>query len=676
MIITEETIKNIFNLKLKIRGVDKIILSKYQDFIPMYDIYSQQIYPISKKNLHYRLIESHYRFINGEIKDWIKNKYDEYDKYDKNTKIIKKIFKRNLLIIKNYNLNILIDTSYKTLYEFSTKLGLQISICKRKSFHPFIKHLKPYYSKNELIKLGENMHLIKEEIDLELLNDKETHYNICKKISSNDVSFTEIKNHTENIIENNIISWITFYSFIGSFLFNTNLRKNLEFNSFLFEGLNKILKSINNSKPLEKDYIIYRFISNHDFLVNLQINDIFEDKGFLSTTRDPFYSPGLIGIFGLILIKIYIPKNIKGIGYFIENFSLFPNEEEFLIPPYSSFKLIARDDNFKYYHTNAQFEELINTKYEFEYIKTNYNIFSQYKIKNNIKTINLIEYIPRGNTQIIIAKHFIEDYNQLDIIINNKTFQMYFMWFDATTDSSYTKLYYNKIKDGILFSLYDNGYPYLNIEIGETLVINFINKYYFYKDTKIELNEDHLDIILEFGRIFQFKEAIIYHNYKNFSEFYKNYDLSIKSFLYSNFYNATIYNYAKNNIKDIQNQYIKYDIGWYNLDKLLNKNLSEIIIEKYKLKYKNIKDNLIDIIENNFSIYDLFINEINNEKNLVNLLDKKINLLNNDYYIFNIYNKLISKYKDLVFNENIRYVDEINKGETYKTIFKQSIRRY
>ncbi len=78
MIITEKIIQDIFNLKIKLSGKDKITLSEYEEYIPMYDIYSQQIYPIFKKNLHYRLIESHYRFITDEIKDWLQNNYNDF----------------------------------------------------------------------------------------------------------------------------------------------------------------------------------------------------------------------------------------------------------------------------------------------------------------------------------------------------------------------------------------------------------------------------------------------------------------------------------------------------------------------------------------------------------------------------------------------------------------------
>ena len=86
-----------------------------------------------------------------------------------------------------------------------------------------MKHLKPYYSKPELIMLSKNMQLKTQDINNIKLSDKETHYKFCKLVSSNDISYEEIKNHTQQIIDNKIISWICFYSFIGSFLLNNVL---------------------------------------------------------------------------------------------------------------------------------------------------------------------------------------------------------------------------------------------------------------------------------------------------------------------------------------------------------------------------------------------------------------------------------------------------------------------
>ena len=49
MKIDSEFVKKIFNLEIKIKNhEDKIKLSKYEELIPMYDIYSQKIYPIKK----------------------------------------------------------------------------------------------------------------------------------------------------------------------------------------------------------------------------------------------------------------------------------------------------------------------------------------------------------------------------------------------------------------------------------------------------------------------------------------------------------------------------------------------------------------------------------------------------------------------------------------------------
>ena len=40
----------------------------------MYDIFSDNIYPINSMKLYYRLVDCHYRFVTDEIKQWIENK--------------------------------------------------------------------------------------------------------------------------------------------------------------------------------------------------------------------------------------------------------------------------------------------------------------------------------------------------------------------------------------------------------------------------------------------------------------------------------------------------------------------------------------------------------------------------------------------------------------------------
>ena len=102
----ENYIKEIFEKKKHIikDKTNKILISKYEELIPMYDIYTERIYPITKNNLHYRLIECHYRFLTEDIVLWIKNKFKKY-KDEKN--------RDNIKIILNYEI---FCTMFKNLY--------------------------------------------------------------------------------------------------------------------------------------------------------------------------------------------------------------------------------------------------------------------------------------------------------------------------------------------------------------------------------------------------------------------------------------------------------------------------------------------------------------------------------------------------------------------------------
>jgi hypothetical protein len=665
MKIDKLLIDKIFDLKIKIKNKkDKIKLSKYEEYIPMYDIYSQRIYPIYKLNLYYRLIDCHYRFVNDQIIFWQQKLFEKY-KYD--------IYKYNLEIIDNYDINTLIDTSYKTLYKYSEALGLLVTICKRNSFNPFISYLVPYYSKLEVIKLGQNMNLL-ENIDIEL------DYNLCKTISNNDVSFDEIAKHSNYIIQNNLTSWICLYSFFGSFLFNNYLRnddlENIPFHPIFLKGILKIMKCMKNTPELNNDYYMYRFIWNDDFLINLQINDIFIDNGFISSTRDPFYSPGLSGCFGLVLIKIKIPKNKKGIGLLIENFSLFPKEEEFLIQPYSKLKLLSKNDNFKYYHTNPEFEKIINRKYEFELIDNDIEAINKLFLilsRNNLSienTYDITEINLTGIDRFHIIKRFIENYsnnNKVDLKFKNKIYLFNYQWFDATKNSSYEKLYYNKVKDGMMFSLFDDsGYPYLNIELGDKLVINYLNKFYF-TNQKYEINKELLDLIYHFGRIFNYSDAIIYHNFCSFYIFEKNYSEEHKLLLSFNLFNYSIYNYLKSNKKFLDiDPFINYKLGYFYLDNYFNKIIDDKIKIKLPNDFKLLKTNrelFINLIEYHFDLYS----------KIIELIDNRI--FYDSYVTFNIYEKLLSENLIENFKPNLDHsIDDI-KDFNYQLVYRQPIRR-
>lgn len=667
MKINKEFIDNIFKLKMKLKEKkDKIKLSQYEEYIPMYDIYSQMIYPIYKMDLQDRLKNYHFRFINNEIYKWIilineKSKLRLKDKnynQDDLNKLIKQTEKM-ISIMNNYDIETLIETSHKTLYKYSEDLGLSISICKRNSFHPYITYLNPYYTKNELIKLGQNMKMLDIELEPEYLLDENKHYEICKNISNNDVSFREIDSHTKHIIENNFICDVVFYSFIGSSILNRYLRdqESQDINDFYYNRLIGLVKGIQTAPALVNDYQIYRFVSDDVFLKNLKVGDTFIDKGFVSTTRDPFYSPGVNNVFGMVLIKINLKKNIKGMGLFMEHFSLFPKEEEFLLPPMTKLKLVSKDEHFKYYHTNENFEKNIKIKYEFDFIESDYSWISNIKPKINVISSfnyndnkNIIARLPRFQFYKTYIKSLADIFEQVKI----DGYKFVCLYFDSL--QAYSKFYYNKTREGISLINYDNnGYINIEIEIGDEIVINYMNQFYFY-NTKKKLDEKDLNLIFLIGYIFYFKKIKIYNNFENFSKFKDNYSESLHNLLYINMYDSDIYNYIKYNKKPYTLSSI-YDFT-LELELLLENDVSDELKELFNFTGKTTKELIIDVIENKFYLY--------------NKLHEKLELFKYNYCILNVGEEAIKQDKKI----DQLYDDDDAIDNLSRLIYRETIRRY
>jgi hypothetical protein len=662
MKINLDFIKKIFNGAIVLKNKeDKIKLSKYTEYIPMYDIYTENIYPINNLKLHYRLKNCHYRFVTSEVKQWIENKMNK----TKNNIILKK-HKLNLNIISNYDLPILEKTSYETLYKYSPDLGLSISICKRNSFHPYSRHLKPYYSRDEIIKLGMNNNLI-DKLTSESLVDKELHYKICKIVSKNDISFNQILMNIKHIVDNNCINWVNFYSLIGSYIFNQALRNNEMISKYMIDGINKLNNCISTTPSFDTDYYFYRFLENDNFLKKLTPGDVFIDKGFLSTTRDPFYSPGIDGEFGLILLKINIPKNKKGVGLFVENFSMFPQEEEFLLATGSKLKLISKNENFKYYHVNKDFEKKIKKKYEFTFIgnekSTKLNVFEDRKIPEiNIKKLNLL-----GGDRLSLFKLFADLCDKLgQFKYNNIIFISQF--FDS--ESSYSDFYYNSTNNGFVIYYYDNGYPILSLEFGKEYVVNFTRTYNLYnKNQKFIEIDKFTDIITYFGRIFKYKKIRIFYPKFNFTKFEKNYTKEDDKILLNTYmYDKAIYEYIKYGKKYYDNKLLKYTFGYYNLNNFKKDSIPKLIISKLPKELKeskNLGELYIKTVENHYYFYP-----------------KLIEYIENYYYIFdNCFVELdtISYLKsigDKTFDiPTIKHVTNIDKGDRFKLIYENNIRR-
>ena len=662
MKINLDFIKKIFNGTIQLKNEDDIIkLSKYSEYIPMYDIYTENIYPINNLKLHYRLKECHYRFVTSEVKQWIENKMNKT-----NDKDILKKYKLNLIIISNYDLNILEKTSYETLYKYSPDLGLSISICKRNSFHPYSRHLKPYYSRDEIIKLGMNNNLI-EKLTSESLVDKNLHYKICKTVSKNDISFNQILYNIKHIVDNNCINWINFYSLIGSYIFNQALRNNEKISNYMIDGINKLHECISSAPSFDTDYYFYRFLEEDRFLKKLNIGDIFVDKGFLSTTRDPFYSPGIDGEFGLILLKINIPKNKKGVGLFIENFSMFPQEEEFLLAPGAELKLISKNENFKYYHINKNFEKKIKKKYEFTFIGNKkpdkLNTFNNKNIPEiNIKKLNAI-----APDRLTLFKLFKDMCDKLGQFKYNK---MIFISQFFDSESSYSNFYYNSTNNGFIIYYYDDGYPLLSLEFGEKYVVNFTRTYNLYnRNQKLTDIDKFMDIIAYFGRIFKYKKVVIFYPKFNFTEFSKNYTNDHDKILLNTYmYDKAIYNYIKNGKKYYDNKVLKYIYGYYKLDMFKRDIIPKIIISKLPKELKESKtfgELYIKTVENHYYFYPKLIEYIEDYYDIFDNCFVELNII---AYLKSIGDKTF----DI---PTIKHLINIDKGERFKLIYENNIKR-
>lgn len=109
---------------------------------------------------------------------------------------------------------------------------------------------------------------------------------------------------------------------------------------------------------------------------------------------------------------------MQGVGLCIENYSLFPEEQEIILNP-CKLKLIAKDSSsFVYYHTDKKAQRSITTKYEFEYIapiKLNLtNLTKNYNYEIDIPYIDLLDTNISGRN----IDEKLENFNEMLPLIN------------------------------------------------------------------------------------------------------------------------------------------------------------------------------------------------------------------------------------------------------------------
>ena len=528
-------------------------ISKLDYKLPLFDYSTKNIYLVSKDDVYIKVTDFNYRFPDSKIIDLlnetIKSLSEIKKDFDWINPYIEKLNK-NLNFLSNYDLTILKET-YTDVFLNTNPLSRELTSCIKPSYLPYQKYQSPYYTKSELISMALNLKIIK---DLKLKPWSYTDSKlkkICKKLLNYEINTKMLIYNQLYILYNNAKSYVQYYSLFGSYYMNSYLRNSKSvYDTDLNYHIDNLLKLIQLSPPFDNEYEVYRFIENDDYLSSLKLNDIFNENSFISTTRNPFYSM-TNNIFGFILIKIRIPKDIEGIALLMESYSNYPYEQEILLPP-SQLKLISIDHDFKYYHWNKLAEKKIIKKYVFEYLKPiSYDIqtyVNKYKkLSGDHPLIDFYSITFEGSTVNERMINFFDKLSKINlrrgfitkIGDKNYLFYAYFL----TQNKIYSKFFFlqkesekNKmLGDEIYLTFQDQktGEIHLLVEIRNIISVNY---YHRFSGLKNSINEDDLlHWLAGLGKSLDIQDIIIHGNYSSYAYVVENIlikaDISKKSLL-------------------------------------------------------------------------------------------------------------------------------------------------
>lgn len=700
------------------------LISKINNYCPLFDPYTDNLYLIQQKELYGFVFLKSYRFPTARFIKESTEKYKEYkiklalfSSKDHETNkyiILSDTIKRYKLMLKfltHFDIGVLLKTYIISLYN-TDELGKNITICMRPSFSPRITNSTPYFSTDEII----NMSLNNGYIDLSTTISQEVIRDLCKLLKENDINCENILKHNNYIIKQNKVSLIQYYSIQGFILLNKYLRE-YEFNNDYLNGIvREIVDTIHNAPKLDKDYILYRFIVTDDFIKYLQVGDLFKNVGFMSTTRNPFYKQNNM-VFGWYLMKIKVPSRSSLLC--IETISKFPTEEEIILPPDTVLKLISKNKSNIYYHTDKKIQNSIKTVYEFEVVETplyvlpdkkqlprimlnNAEVPAEYTVNDYMSTIDFLtlDHTPLKNIRTIIEKtsyfinHYTNSLNQFNVISDNKLITITIESYNSLV--AYKRFYYIQSDNGVMFySIYKNLMLF-NIELSnDMLYINYNSKYISNEYYNIISDDNFLKLIASIAYYFNIPKIRLYCDYLN-CDYLCNTDiddtLNIKYLHVGGSICKDIYEYIKDKkirFKTIPQSIIKPEFNYYNLDLLKDIHidgdffprekyiLRQIFKKLYKIKDKekkkrNARDFYLWLVTNNcYYITDL-----------IEILSKRIelpyNLFKQDYYTFYPFsylynNNFINIMPNIRQNTNTFKQDIFNKKQDYRITYSNII---
>lgn len=604
----------------------KKYISEFEEFIPLYAPIEQKIYLIYRDHVYQRVMYQHYRLPDSKLLESTNDFTTELAKNNRS-------FNQNFM--KNYDLKTLEATYIRVFYYYANEVGKNITKCLRPSFVAELPHIRPYYTRSELINLALNMKLIEPD---NTYYDIEKILKLCPEVQSNDLPFKTILDHRDYFIQSKGIHLVQHYTFNGSFRFNKYLRakqNEMYKDSLLEENIISTWNLCLNSPEFPKDQIVYRFVDNDNYLKHLKIGEIFFDPGFTSTTRDPFYRSNYYS-FGFVLIKIHLPKNKKGVALCLESFSHFPEEQEIILPPYTKLKLISKDNNFEFFHIDDNFKSKIIKKYEFELIYENkkpefedkYLILKESELHKKINLYEIQLYSVSLEKRI---KEFEENFSnkikQFDVDIGEKTFTLILEWYDS--NSAYKNLYAASNKNGFSIYCFHKNTILFFIEIVEPLNEIHVN-YYFRKSDSSFLFEtikenDFLQFVSLLAYTFKIQKVVLYSHYKFcFNVSKNNTNRKLFTNISSNNYCSEYYLYLKNKYKRFDDvKEIKNSFDYMQFDKLFSINVKEILSKKDKDEIHQIYTSTFEE-KSKTTIADFYVYIVENHCRLIKTFENKI----------------------------------------------------
>lgn len=210
--------------------------------------------------------------------------------------------------------------------------------CRRPSFIQWLPHTKPYFDRSELMSLAENAKTS----------------STCPAIQGIEFTSEELCSHMDHIQQSGFGALVKNYTLLDSSQLNSALRCGEVSDSVVAYKIQSLTRLILETPALKKSRVVYRFVDNDSYLQGrLHITD-----SYWSCTRNPLYDPKKHH-FGYIVFQIEIPAGIKGVGLLLEGFSLFPEEQEFLLPPGTELEVVKETNSYRFSHPDQEAQERV-----------------------------------------------------------------------------------------------------------------------------------------------------------------------------------------------------------------------------------------------------------------------------------------------------------------------------